>query len=308
MKFENTQVWGFEHALRGMRNPKNSWHLSDSWAMSFDDPDADSHGGYWIGPKDMKLALALTNAGPEHRKFLRQIMISVDITAPLYWWKEFDTYKVATVANSTSTMHKIQSYPITRESFEMDDFVSGLKFPAHSNDEVLWNHDDFIDDLIDYLENLRLEYNATIDALKLPQGDPDKVAELQEHAYVVWKELIRWLPESWLQTRTVTFNYETVRAMCSPGQRRFHKLNEWSGIHAEVKECFISWARTLPYAEQFIFTDEMPKPEKRLIDKIVDALAILGVKAKDEKGNFRLFAYIMDDVAKVYSEAMKEQN
>lgn len=85
MKFENTQVWGFEHALRGMRNPKNSWHLSDSWTMSFDDPDADSRGGYWIGPNDMKLALTLINGGPEHRKFLRQIFVSVDITAPLYW-------------------------------------------------------------------------------------------------------------------------------------------------------------------------------------------------------------------------------
>ena len=308
MKFENTQVWGFEHALRGMRNPKNSWHLSDTVF-------SDNHNDFVIGPKDMKLALALTNAGPEHRKFLRQIMISVDITAPLYWWKEFDTYKVATVANSTSTMHKIQSYPITRESFEMDDFVSGLKFPVRTcnpnlqiEGELFYDHEDFIDNLIKYLENLRLEYNSIIEALKLPHGDPEEIKALQEYANTVWKELIRWLPESWLQTRTVTMNYETARAMCSPGQRRFHKLNEWSGIHTKVKECFISWARTLPYAEQFIFTDEMPKPEKRLIDKIVDALAILGVKAKDEKGNFRLFAYIMDDVAKVYSEAMKEQN
>ena len=85
MKFENTQVWGFEHAMRGMRNPKNSWHLSDSWMMSFDDPESDSRGGCWIGPNDMKLALVLINGGPEHRKFLRQIFVSVDITAPLYW-------------------------------------------------------------------------------------------------------------------------------------------------------------------------------------------------------------------------------
>ena len=301
MKFENTQVWGFEHALRGMRNPKNSWHLSDTVF-------SENHNDFVIGPKDMKLALALINAGPEHRKFLRQIMISVDITAPLYWWKEFDTYKVATVANSTSTMHKIQSYPITRESFEMDDYVSGLKFHARSNDGVLWNHDDFIDDLIDYLENLRLEYNATIDALKLPQGDPDKVAELQEHAYVVWKELIRWLPESWLQTRTVTFNYETVRAMCSPGQRRFHKLNEWSGIHTKVKECFISWARTLLYAQEFIFTDELPKPEKSLIEKLSNALAIFNISLKDKEGKFRFFGDVIDELTDIYSEAIKEQN
>lgn len=315
MKFENTQVWGFEHAMRGMRNPKNSWHLSDSWTMSFDDPDADSRGGYWIGPNDMKLALTLINGGPEHRKFLRQIFVSVDITAPLYWWKEFDTYKVATVANSTSTMHKIQSYPITRESFEMDDFVSGLKFPVRTCDpnfqiegKLFYDHEDFIDNLIKYLENLRLEYNSIIEALKLPQGDPEEVKALQEYANTVWKELIRWLPEGWLQTRTVTLNYETIRSMCSAGQRRFHKLNEWSGKNNPGLTNFIAWARTLPYAFEFIFTDEynaQKEAEKTPLEKAIDALRKVGVSAKNTDGTFRTISEILKDVADVYGKTLQ---
>lgn len=331
MKFENTQVWGFEHALRGMRNPKNSWHLSDSrdcyeeyqveGACCFcDDPlyenkvncsGVGKYGNYYaIGPKDMKLALALINGGPEHRKFLRQIFVSVDITAPMYFWSEFDTYKVATVANSTSKMHKIQSYPITRESFEMDDFVSGLKFPVRTCDpnfqiegELFYDHEDFIDNLIKYLENLRLEYNSIIEALKLPQGDPEDVKALQEYANTVWKELIRWLPEGWLQTRTVTLNYETIRAMCSPGQRRFHKLNEWSGKNDPTLVNFIAWARTLPYALEFIFTDEynaQKEAAKTPFEKAIDALRKIGVSVKNADGSLRTVAAVMEDVIKSY--------
>ena len=108
MKFENTQVWGFEHAIRGMRNPKNSWDKSDS---TFDGTKAS------IGAADLKLMQTLIKSGSEHRKFLRQIFVSVDITAPMYWWSEFDTYKVSTVANSTSKMHKLASTPITFDCF-----------------------------------------------------------------------------------------------------------------------------------------------------------------------------------------------
>ena len=121
MKFENTEVWGFTHALRGMRNPKESWGKSDSGYKnrgSQRDPDID----WVIGENDLQLAQSLIRAGSEHRKFMRQIFVSVDITAPLYWWKEFDTYKVGTVANSTSTMHKLASTPITLDCFEMDDY------------------------------------------------------------------------------------------------------------------------------------------------------------------------------------------
>lgn len=248
MKFENTEVWGFEHALRGMRNPKSSWDKSDSeWnrkCLTFGD------GNNWcnkkchydmcmrgddefvIGENDMTLAMSLIRAGSEHRKFLRQIFVSVDITAPLYWWKEFDTYKVGTVANSTSTMHKMASKPITKECFEIDDYNAGLRLI--DDVDVGLRIDCFLDDL----EQLRQLY-------------------LQTNDKRYWKELIRWLPESWLQTRTVTMNYENLLAMCGRGQRRFHKLNEWSGQDNQNLTNFISWARELPYAREFIFIDEL---------------------------------------------------
>ena len=233
MKFENTEVWGFEHALRGMRNPKESHHLSDSCFI----PEIS------IGEKDMRLAQTLIRAGSEHRKFMRQIFVSVDITAPLYWWKEFDTYKVGTTANSTSTMHKMASKPITLECFDIDDYDDSLitELDGYEDDSTVT----FLSSqeplcIIDWLESLRQKYLKTKDKR-------------------YWKELIRWLPESWLQTRTVTITYENLFAMCSKSQRRFHKLNEWSGIDKADIECFIRWARTLPYAQDFIFIDELDK-------------------------------------------------
>lgn len=249
MKFERTEVMGFKGALRGMRNPMNSWDKSDS------------HYGYYqcnvcdhnhlcdkcitsdennyaieapiIGENDMKLAKKLIKAGTEHRKFMRQIFVSVDITAPLYWWKEFDTYKVGTVANSTSTMHKLASTPITLDCFEIDDYdkevaaLQGFSF-------------DFIEVLIKYLEQLRLEY-----------------LETKDKKY--WKELIRWLPESWLQKRTITMSYENVYTIVH--QRKNHKLNEWSGQDNSELPNFISWARTLPYAQELLFIDETESGE-----------------------------------------------
>lgn len=254
MKFKNTQVWGFEHALRGMRNPKNSWSKSDSWDMSPDDPDFDSHGGYWIGPNDMQLAQTLIKGGSEHRKFLRQIFVSVDITAPQVWWSEFDTYKVGTVANSTSKMHKIQSKPITLDCFEIDNFNSNLTLYNREPYNEDYTVGDFSEEIIEKLETLRKLY-----------------LETKDKKY--WYELIRWLPESWLQTRTVTMNYENLLAMCSPGQRRFHKLNWWSGIDDPFLTNFIQWARTLPYAQQFIFIDETVS-EKEKMDKLISNLGI----------------------------------
>lgn len=234
MKFENTEVWGFRHSLRGMRNPKNSWDKSDS---SFDN-------GVVIGENDMKLAQSLIRGGSEHRKFLRQIFVSVDITAPLYWWKEFDTYKVATVANSTSTMHKIASAPITIDCFEVDDYNPRLQLidPTHLNVRTA----SFIEDL----EQLRQLHLMHLEKSKKEYLSAEKREQHRVAAKQYWKELIRWLPESWLQKRTVTMNYENLLAMCSKGQRRFHKLSEWS-------EAFISWARALPYAQEFIFIDEL---------------------------------------------------
>lgn len=247
MKFDKTEVWGFEHALRGMRNPKNSWDKSDS--VNCDKCTAENVGscqyikpfyhcfggkGFTVGKNDMELAQKLIRAGSEHRKFMRQIFVSVDITAPLYWWKEFDTYKVGTVANSTSTMHKLTSQPITKDCFEIDDYngviCDGGTFVFEVESSWL--------ELIDTLEQLRQIYIETQDKR-------------------VWKELIRLLPESWLQTRTVTMNYENLLAMCGKGQRRFHKLNEWSGADNAQVPNFIAWARTLPYAQELIFIDEV---------------------------------------------------
>lgn len=225
MKFENTEVWGFEHSLRGMRNPKNSWNRSDSYQSDFTN---DGKNGFVIGENDMKLAQTLIKAGNEHRKFMRQIFVSVDITAPLYWWKEFDTYKVGTVANSTSTMHKLATTPITLDCFEIDDYDRNLSLADNpKDDDGLDNISTFEEDIIYVLENIRKKY-----------------LETKDKRY--WKELVRWLPESWLQKRTITMNYENVRNMYF--QRRNHKLTEWS-------ESFIKWVESLPYAEELIMYD-----------------------------------------------------
>lgn len=229
MKFEYTEVFNFAGALRGMRNPMESWDKSDS-GYAIDYSSIPSIEGFVIGEDDLILAQKLIKAGSEHRKFMRQIFVSVDITAPLYWWKEFDTYKVGTVANSTSTMHKLASTPITKDCFEMDDFSNlDTEQGWQSLDEIQWTS------LINWLEDLRRSYNETKDKR-------------------YWKELIRLLPDSWLQRRTVTMNYENLLVMCSKGQRRNHKLTEWS-------KSFIDWARSLPYAKQLIFIDEVEDKE-----------------------------------------------
>ena len=244
MKFENTTVWGFESALRGMRNPKESWEKSDTKTFNTNCYDDLKNYPVIIGPNDIKLAQTLILAGSEHRKFMRQIFVSVDITAPLYWWKEFDTYKVGTVANSTSTMHKMASKPITLDCFEIDDLTDiNMSIPLVGMTETLEHCTNVI---IDMCEGLRLKY-----------------LETKDKRY--WKELIRWLPESWLQTRTVTMTYENLFAMCGRGQRRFHKLNEWSGQDNPALSNFISWARTLPYAQEFIFIDEVKKTQSELL-------------------------------------------
>ena len=233
MKFENTEVWGFEHALRGMRNPKNSWNKSDSYYEYDNQKDCvTKDANFVIGENDMKLAQTLIKAGSEHRKFMRQIFVSVDITAPLYWWAEYDTYKVGTVANSTSKMHTITNNSITLDCFEIDDYEKDL-FMYYEHSDVK----DLVADIVRNCETLRQRY-----------------LETKDKRY--WKELIRWLPESWLQKRTVTMTYENLLAMCSKGQRRFHKLNEWSGQDNPNVPNFISWARTLPYAQDLIFIDE----------------------------------------------------
>lgn len=216
MKIENTEIFNFAGAFRGMRNPMNSWDKSDS---NFENNQIN------IGPNDMKLARSLIEGGTEHRKFLRQIFVSFDLIAPFYIWKEFDTYKIGTVANSTSTMHKLASTPIALDCFEIDDLNLIPYNEFVQRKELKYNIDpDFIQmALIPYLEYLRQRYNETKDV-------------------VYWKELIRWLPESWLQKRTITLNYENLRNIYH--QRKNHKLTEWHTI--------CKWIETLPYAQELI--------------------------------------------------------
>ena len=225
MKFENTEVWGFEHAIRGMRNPLESWEKSDSIILIEQDENKDFREVAKIGKNDLELMQKLIKAGSEHRKFLRQIFCSVDITAPLFWWKETDQYKIGTVSNSTSTMHKLASTPITIGCFEMDDFSI---FETNSNDnEKSMNSFEFWNlYLIPYLEKLRVLFNETKDKR-------------------YWRELIRLLPESWLQKRTITMNYENILNMYQQRCVHLHKLTEWSVD-------FKAWVKTLPYAEELI--------------------------------------------------------
>ena len=184
IKIERTSVMNFENAIRGARNPLNSWARSDSFY--------DDKGNYVLGENDLALAKKLAKAGSDHRKYLRQIFVSVDITAPLYWWKEYDTYKVATVANSTSTMHKIHSKEFERADFSCD----------RMSEEAL----KVLDCVIEYLEKARQSF-----------------IETKDKAY--WHDMIQLLPSSYNQMRTCTFNYETLVNIYYA--RRTHKLNEW---------------------------------------------------------------------------------
>ena len=181
---ERTSVMNSENALRGARNPMNSWAKSDSFY--------DDEGNYIVGEADLKLGHNLCLSGSDHRKFIRQIFVSVDITAPLYWWKEFDTYKIGTVANSTSTMHKIHS-----KEFSVDDF---------SHDHMTPETEAQLKLVVDYLESLRNKY-----------------IETKDKKY--WYDIIQFLPSSYNQMRTVTMNYENITNMYFA--RRSHKLDEW---------------------------------------------------------------------------------
>lgn len=234
MKFENIRVYNFENALRGMRNPLASWKKIDSEfgvRPRVEVPEGavithEYENGLCeyakIGPNDMGLVKRLIAGGSEHRKFLRQIFVTVDITAPLYYFKEFDTYRIGVTENSTSTMHKLASTPITLDCFELEDYSPELDM---IDDVPLGLR---VDSFIDDLEQMRQKYLMTNDKR-------------------YWKELVRWLPNGWLQTRTVTMNYENLLSMYH--QRRNHKLTEWSID-------FINFIKSLPYASDFLIPDE----------------------------------------------------
>lgn len=184
LTLKNTSVMNFENAIRGARNPMNSWGRMDSHT----EPD----GSFVFGPNDLDLAMRLARAGSDHRKYLRMVFVSVDVTAPLYWWKEYDTYKVATVANSTSTMHKIHSKPFSMDDFSCDHMTDGTK--------------KFMETVVAELENIRLRFKET-------KSKED------------WYDMIQLLPSSYNQMRTCTFNYETLINIYRA--RKNHKLAEW---------------------------------------------------------------------------------
>lgn len=226
IKLEHTEVVGWKHAIRGMRNPMNSWDKSDSYpavdcnkcgkiekegSCKEEDRNCTGFECYEIGPNDLDLMKRLRNAGTDHRKFMRMITVYVDITAPLYWWKEFDTYKVGTVANSCSTMHKIHAKKFTIDDFSLE----------HVDADIIDQPFTKILDCLNVLRNLYL----------LNKDKED------------WWQMIQLLPSSYNQKRTVMLNYEVLANIYK--SRRNHKLDEWS-------ISFMEWISTLPYAKELI--------------------------------------------------------
>lgn len=225
IKFENTNVVGWEAAIRGMRNPLNSWDKSDSEFNRdpinyFDENDMPCTDlrKFVIGENDLDLMQRLRNAGTDHRKFLRMIVVYVDITAPLYWWKEFDTYKVGTVANSCSTMHKIAD-----KEFTLDDFSCEHLFNDESTGHLASHYMQSLKDTIDCLNCAREKY-------------------LKTKYKTYWWQMIQLLPSSYNQRRTVMLNYEVLANIYK--SRRDHRLDEW--------HTFCDWIKSLPYAKELI--------------------------------------------------------
>ena len=212
IKIENIDVYGWEAAIKGARNPMNSWDRMDSCY---------NNGEFEIGENDYKLLKNLTIAGPEHRKWNRMVTVTMDITAPLYWWKEYDTYKVGTVANSCSTMHKIQAKEFTLDDFSHEHLLEGALPHLHDTIEIL---------------NAAREVFNGFDSFKskLKEGLGFEITKKD-----VWWQMIQLLPTSYNQKRTVHLNYEVLGTMYH--QRRHHKLDEW------VEFC--NTIKTLPYSE-----------------------------------------------------------
>ena len=217
IKFENTEVMGWEHAIHGMRNPKNSWEKSDSCFCTYR-PECEGSCQVGIGPNDHSLMMTLRNSGTDNRKFMRMITVYADITAPLYWWKEFDTYKVGTVANSCSTMHKIHEKEFYEEDFLFFLLESG--YEEHKGDDAMHTAYCSMQNTIYALNRLRYMYNIT-----------------KNKKY--WDAMIQLLPSSYNQKRTVMLNYEVLANMYK--SRKDHKLDEW--------HVFCDWIESLPYSE-----------------------------------------------------------
>lgn len=239
LKIENTEVFGWDAAIRGMRNPKNSWEKSDSQFVR--DPDYGCFGACpcaelvdcdccHVGPNDLKLMTTLRNAGTDHRKFMRMITVYLDITAPLYWWKEFDTYKVGTVANSCSTMHKIAAKKFTLDDFSHEHLVDDLdvRIEIGGTDHRDTGPMEVLGMTIDVLNHYREKYLAatkTEEYTGLPAKD-------------IWWQMIQLLPSSYNQKRTVMLNYEVLANIYK--SRRHHKLDEWHTLCDRIE--------SLPYS------------------------------------------------------------
>lgn len=248
IKIENTEVIGLEHAIRGCRNPMNSWEKSDSSVcadlrnlphckdcgyVDSCNPEEDMYKNYIIGPNDYDLMMRLAKGGSVHAKYRRMIAVYVDITAPLYWWKEFDTYKVGTVANSCSTMHKIHEKEFTLEDFSCEHLKTGsILALTRVLDELNKNRDNFINfDNLGYTDDIY---------------DSERKKEIKKD---IWWQMIQLLPSSYNQRRTVMLNYEVLAGIYP--MRKDHKLDEWHE--------FCQWIEQLPYSE--IIT---AKPEKKI--------------------------------------------
>lgn len=223
IKVENIEIFNFEGAFRGLRNPMNSWAKSDS-GFVYDKDDEEKSNTFIIGPNDIRLAQRMLNGGPEESKFMRQIMISMDIDAPLFFWKEFDTYKVGTTANSCSTMHKLTSEEISAQNFS---FIKPEEFEDQYNQYFIKTAQE---EIIQYCEILRKVYNKTKDKR-------------------IWRALIEILPEGWNQRRTWTANYQVLRNIYF--QRRNHKLDEWREFCKVIEE--------LPYGKELICYEKEKK-------------------------------------------------
>lgn len=248
LKIENTEVLGWEHAIRGMRNPMNSWKKSDSEFdreprnyFDEDDMPCTDLRRFVLGSNDLALMTRLRNAGTDHRKFMRMIVVYVDLTAPLYWWKEFDTYKVGTVANSCSTMHKIAAKRFERDDFSHEHLMDGGNYILNST--------------IDMLNEYRAQY-----------------LETKDKKY--WWQMIQLLPSSYNQRRTVMLNYEVLANIYK--SRRNHKLDEWHTL--------CDWIEELPYSE--LITGDTEK--EKLLSMPIDGLTpnsmreLMGMEPKDK--------------------------
>ena len=259
LKIDNFEVLGWEHAIRGMRNPMNSWEKSDSECLfhmfpnySGNNPKAVEYERYLdefnlnlkIGPNDQKLMMSLRNAGTDHRKFMRMITVYLDITAPLYWWKEFDTYKVGTVANSCSTMHKIHAKKFEFEDFSYDHLLSMedhydewaiplVDVSPYRDKTIVFSPVGILSNTINMLNCCRDRY---LQAKKGPMKDESKRPELMKK---YWWQMIQLLPSSYNQKRTVMLNYEVLANIYK--SRRHHKLDEWHVL--------CDWIEKLPYSE-----------------------------------------------------------